>query len=208
MSSIGQVLDVLGSVSQGDLSQRLELDYDGDHPVGVLGESVNSMIEALSEARGTTEERLAELNQRIDVIEAQREAIRNLTVPVIEVWRSVLCVPIVGVLDSMHASDLTMVLLEKVARLKARYVIIDVTGIDAMDTTTADHFMRMARAITLLGSTCALSGVRPAIASTMVHIGVEMGEIKTYRTMRDALKEYVRRQPRPRSTKRNTDEDK
>jgi rsbT co-antagonist protein RsbR len=151
------------------------------------------MIAALTEIRATSEGRLAELNQRIDEIEWQREAIRTLSVPVIEVWKSVLCVPVVGVLDSMAASEVTTTLLSAVVAKKARYVIVDVTGIDVMDTRSADHFLRMARAVMLLGSPCALSGVRPSIASTIVHIGIDLGAIKTYRTMRDALRAYVLR---------------
>ena len=189
--SISDVLSILRAVSEGDLRPRLSLDFPDTHPVGALAESVNSMIDALSEIRATAEDRFSELNKRIDEIERQREAIRSLAVPVIEVWKSVLCVPVVGVLDSMQASEVTQTLLSAVVAKKARFVVVDVTGIDVMDTQSADHFLRMARAVTLLGSTCALSGIRPAIAGTIVHLGVELGSLKTFRTMRDALKSYV-----------------
>ena len=195
LEAISEVLGVLKAVSDGDLNSRLAFDYPDSHPVGVLAESVNSMIEALAESRSTVEQRLAELNTRIDEIERQREAIRTLTVPVIEVWKGVLCVPVVGVLDSMQASEVTSTLLNAVVAKKARFVVVDVTGIDVMDTRSADHFVRMARAVMLLGSTCALSGIRPAIAGTIVHLGVELGEVKTFRTMRDALVSYVRLNP-------------
>jgi len=191
LDAISEVLGVLKAVSDGDLSPRLAFDYPDTHPVGALAESVNSMINALGDARGTAEQRLGELNQRIDEIERQREAIRTLAVPVIEVWKGVLCVPIVGVLDSMQASEVTTTLLTAVVAKKARFVVVDVTGIDVMDTRSADHFLRMARAVMLLGSSCALSGIRPAIAGTIVHLGVDLGEVKTFRTMRDALASYV-----------------
>lgn len=192
LDPINEVLGVLKAVSDGDLSPRLAFDYPDTHPVGALAESVNSMIDALSDARATAAQRLAELNQRIDEIGRQREAIRTLAVPVIEVWKGVLCVPVVGVLDSMQASEVTGTLLNAVVSNKARFVVVDVTGIDVMDTRTADHFLRMARAVMLLGSSCALSGLRPAIAGTIVHLGVDLGEVKTFRTMRDALVNYVR----------------
>lgn len=191
LESISEVLGVLQSVSSGDLSSRLAFDYPETHPVGALAESVNAMIDALAAARSTASQRLSELNRRIDEIERQREAIRTLTVPVIEVWKGVLCVPVVGVLDTMQASEVTSTLLNAVVAKKARFVVVDVTGIDVMDTRSADHFLRMARAVMLLGSSCALSGIRPAIAATIVHLGVEMGEVKTFRTMRDALVGYV-----------------
>jgi rsbT co-antagonist protein RsbR len=191
LEAISEVLAVLKAVSDGDLSPRLAFEYPDTHPVGALAESVNAMIEALGDARGTAGQRLGELNKRIDEIERQREAIRTLAVPVIEVWKGVLCVPIVGVLDSMQASDVTTTLLSAVVAKKARFVVVDVTGIDVMDTRSADHFLRMARAVMLLGSSCALSGIRPAIAGTIVHLGVDLGEVKTFRTMRDALASYV-----------------
>lgn len=191
LEPISEVLGVLKAVSEGDLNPRLAFDYPESHPVGALAESVNSMIDALAEARAMAQQRLAELNQRIDEIERQREAIRTLAVPVIEVWKSVLCVPVVGVLDTMQASEVTSTLLNAVVAKKARFVVVDVTGIDVMDTRAADHFLRMARAVMLLGSSCALSGIRPAIAGTIVHLGVELGEVRTFRTMRDALVSYV-----------------
>lgn len=191
LDAISDVLGVLRAVSEGDLSPRLAFEYPDTHPVGALAESVNAMIDALGEARVSSQQRLGELNKRIDEIERQREAIRTLAVPVIEVWRGVLCVPIVGVLDSMQAQEVTTTLLNAVVAKKARFVVVDVTGIDVMDTASADHFLRMARAVMLLGSTCALSGIRPAIAGTIVHLGVDLGEVKTFRTMRDALGSYV-----------------
>ena len=196
-ASIGEVLDTLKAVEQGDLSPRLSLKFPETHPVGALAGSINTMLDALNEARATTEARLRELNERIEVIERQREAIRTLAVPVIEVWRGVLCVPVVGLLDSMQASEMTATLLSAVVAKKARYVIIDVTGIEVMDTRSADHFLRMARAVMLLGSRCALSGIRPAIASTIVHLGVELGHVRTFRTMRDALQAYVQTLGKP-----------
>lgn len=192
MGSIDELLTVLKAVGDGDLSPRLAFEYPDTHPVGAIAESINSMIDALTELRSTAEGRLAELSERIDLIERQREAIRALAVPVIEVWSGVLCVPVVGVLDTTQAAEVTATLLSAVVAKKARFVIIDVTGIDVMDTRAADHFLRMARAVRLLGSGCAISGIRPTIASTIVHIGVEMEGVKTYRSMRDALQDYVR----------------
>jgi rsbT co-antagonist protein RsbR len=153
---------------------------------------VNSMMEALAEARSTSANYVYELSERIAMVERPREAIRSLSTPVIELWSGVLCVPIVGVLDSARASELTTALLSAVVEKKARYSIIDVTGIEVMDTQSADHFLRVARAVTLLGSRCVLSGVHPNIARTIVHMGVELEGLESYRTMRDALKQCVR----------------
>jgi rsbT co-antagonist protein RsbR len=194
LDSIGVVLATLKSVSKGDLSHRLEVKYPESHPVGALAISVNSMIDALTEARTQSDNYLGELADRIELIERQREAIRTLSVPIIQVWTGVLCVPIVGALDTMRAAEVTNTLLTSVVARKARQVIIDVTGIEVMDTSSADYFLRMARAVTLLGAECALSGVHPNIAHTVIHMGVDLSGLKSYRSLRDALREFVVKQ--------------
>jgi rsbT co-antagonist protein RsbR len=190
--SIEAILEVLRGVSVGDLTQRLDLPYPETHPVGALASSVNSMLDALHDAQTAAARNLQELGEKIETIERQREAIRTLSVPIIEIWTGVLCAPVVGVLDSMRAADVTTSLLTAVVAKKARYAIIDVTGIEVMDTQSCDHFLRMARAVTLLGARCMLSGVNPNIARTIVHMGVDLGGLKSYRSMRDALKICVK----------------
>jgi hypothetical protein len=75
-----------------------------------------------------------------------------------------------------------------------RFTIIDITGIEAMDTRATDHFLRMARSVRLLGAECVLSGINPNVARSIVHMGVDLSGIGTYRSLRDALQAYVRRQ--------------
>lgn len=190
-ASIDTILSVLAGVGAGNLSNRLDLPFPETHPVGALASSINSMLDALTEAQTESAANLQELGERIETIERQREAIRNLSVPIIEIWTGVLCAPVVGVLDSMRAADVTTSLLTAVVQKKARHAIIDVTGIEVMDTQSCDHFLRMARAVGLLGARCALSGVHPNIARTIVHMGVELHGLKSYRTMRDALRYCV-----------------
>ncbi len=168
-ASIDTILTVLVGVGSGNLSNRLELPFPETHPVGALASSINSMLDALTEAQTESAANLQELGDRIDTIERQREAIRNLSVPIIEIWTGVLCAPVVGVLDSMRAADVTTSLLTAVVQKKARHAIIDVTGIEVMDTQSCDHFLRMARAVSLLGARCALSEctrTSPAPSST------------------------------------------
>jgi rsbT co-antagonist protein RsbR len=190
-ASIDTILAVLAEAGSGNLSRRLDLPFPETHPVGALASSVNSMLDSLTEAQTESAANLQELGERIETIERQREAIRNLSVPIIEIWNGVLCAPVVGVLDSMRAADVTTSLLTAVVQKKARHAIIDVTGIEVMDTQSCDHFLRMARAVGLLGARCALSGVHPNIARTIVHMGVELHGLKSYRTMRDALRYCV-----------------
>jgi rsbT co-antagonist protein RsbR len=93
---------------------------------------------------------------------------------VIEVWDSVLSLPIIGVVDTRRSLDMTERLLEAIVRHQARCVIIDVTGVEMVDTATADHFVKMIKAAEMLGTTCVVSGISPAVAQTLTRIGVEL----------------------------------
>lgn len=193
---IGDVLrelrDLTRRVGDGQLDQRATVHYDEDHPLGALALGVNAMIEAVSAARTEAEEHLVRLEEQIQTIETQREAIRELSTPIIEVWKGVLCLPVVGVLDSVRAAEITDQLLHAIVDRAASYVIIDITGIEVMDTNTTDHFMRLARSVSFLGAECVLSGVNPNVARNVVQMGVEMADVQSHRSLRDALRTYVR----------------
>jgi rsbT co-antagonist protein RsbR len=195
--ALATIGDVLQSVEAGDLSARIALAIPENDPVGVLAACINHMTDLLAERREETVSFQRQLEGQIDTIEKQRVAIRELSTPIIEVWSGVLCAPIVGVLDSVRASDMTSALLHSVVQTKASLAIIDITGIEAMDTQATDYFLRMARAIRLLGSECALSGVHPNVARTIVHMGIELTGIDSYRTLRDALYHHVYRKAAP-----------
>ena len=113
-----------------------------------------------------------------------------------EVWDGILCLPIVGIMDTGRSADMTDALLRAVVATRARCAIIDITGIEVMDTGTADHFIRMAKAVRLLGAECVLTGMNPQIAQTVVHMGVDMEGVTTHRSLRDAL-HYMTGKGRP-----------
>jgi rsbT co-antagonist protein RsbR len=133
-----------------------------------------------------------ELEGKLETIEMQQAAIRELSTPIIEVWANVLCLPVVGVVDSQRSAEMTETLLETIVSKQARMAIVDITGIDVMDTKTADHFIKMARAVRLLGAECIITGINPGIAQTLTHIGVDLTGIRTLRSLRDALQLYLR----------------
>jgi rsbT co-antagonist protein RsbR len=133
-----------------------------------------------------------ELEAKLETIEMQQAAIRELSTPIIEVWAGVLCLPVVGVVDSQRSAEMTETLLETIVAKQARMAIVDITGIDVMDTKTADHFIKMARAVRLLGAECIVSGINPGIAQTLTHIGVDLTGVRTLRSLRDALQLYLR----------------
>jgi rsbT co-antagonist protein RsbR len=188
---IANLLLALSDVGQGNFDVKLDLDFPEHHPLGALTHGIREMSSALAAERQDTLRLQHELEQKVALIERQRVAMRELSTPIIEVWEGVLCLPIVGVLDTVRSTEMTDALLEVVVAKSIECTIIDLTGIDVMDTRTADHFLRMSRAVRLLGARCMLSGVNPMIAQTMVHMGVELHGVEFHRSLRDALKLHL-----------------
>jgi rsbT co-antagonist protein RsbR len=190
LNRIAAVLSVLSDVTAADFSSRLP-ELPEQDPFGVLYRDINAMVDTLASAHEKSQRYQQELSDKLTTIELQRAAIRELSVPVIEVWQGVLCLPVVGILDSARSSEMTETLLRAVVEKRARCTILDLTGIEVMDTATADHFLRMAKAVRLLGAECVITGISPGIAQTIVHMGVELREVRTHRSMRDALAKYI-----------------
>ena len=194
--TVADALLVLSNVALGDCTTQLEVDLHGSNPLSGVLSSINELIAAL----GTEQEQSLvfrrDLEEKLETIEQQRSAIRSLSTPIIEVWRGVLCLPVVGVMDTARSAEMTSALLQSIVEKGTQYAIIDITGIDVMDTRTVDHFIRMAKAIRLLGADCALTGLNPHIAQTIVHMGLDLSDVVTHRSLRDALHHHVVRNAR------------
>jgi len=133
-----------------------------------------------------------ELNDKLSTIEQQRVAISQLSSPIIQVWEGVLTVPIVGQIDPGRAALLLEELLGAVLRARARFAILDLTGVDVVDTAAVDHFFKILGAVELLGARCIMTGIKPAVAQTMVTLGVDMSRMTTMATLEDALHSCLR----------------
>jgi rsbT co-antagonist protein RsbR len=190
LDQVADALVTLSNVSLGDYSCRLDLPDEGS-PLRVLLEGINAMVQSLDDERLRSDTYQRELEEKLQMIESQRLAIAELSTPIMQVWDGVLCLPVVGVMDTARSAEMTQSLLQAVVEMKTKSCIIDITGIEVMDTGTADHFMRMARAVRLLGAECTLTGINPHIAQTIVQMGLDLSGIRTHRTLRDALKTYV-----------------
>jgi rsbT co-antagonist protein RsbR len=190
LDKIADVLIALSEVSVG-IYRRLSTDLPLSHPVGALFQGVNEMIEALQREKQSNANYQRELEEKLQTIERQRSSIRELSTPIIEIWDRILCLPIVGVMDTTRSGEMTDALLKAVVERAARCAIIDITGIDIMDTGTADHFVRMAKSVKLLGADCVLTGINPHIARTLVQMDVQLTGITTYRSLRTALQRYI-----------------
>ena len=178
-------------VARGDYTPRLRDDLPEGHPLRSLFGNVNAMLQALAAQEQRNVDYQRELEDKLATIDQQRAAIRELSTPIMEVWEGILCLPVVGLLDTTRSADMTDALLRAVVATRARCTIIDITGIEVMDTSTADHFLRMAKAVQLLGADCVLTGLNPQIAQTLVHMDVELGSLVTHRSLRDALQHFV-----------------
>jgi len=187
---IREVLVVLSEVTSDTFRTRLPELPESD-PFSVLYAGINEMVDTLADAYAKNERYQNELTDKLATIEQQRLAIRELSTPVIEVWNGVLCLPIVGVMETSRSAEMTETLLRAVVDKRARCAIVDVTGIEVMDTGTASHFLQMAKAVRLLGAECVLTGITPGLAQTMVHMGVDVSGITTHRSLRDALGRYI-----------------
>jgi rsbT co-antagonist protein RsbR len=195
--SIADALLVLANVGYGDLDGRVEIRGDGESPLAALFAGINEMIDSLRVERERNLAYQREIEEKLITIEQQRAAIRELSTPVIELWDGILCLPVVGIVDSARSAQMTDVLLQAIAERRTQYAIVDITGIEVMDTKTVDHFVRLAKAVRLIGADCVLTGVSPNIANTMVAMGVNLGDVATHRSLRDALKYFVlRKKPR------------
>jgi rsbT co-antagonist protein RsbR len=188
---IADILMVLSSIAAGSIGERLRSDLHDNDPFTVLYEGINEVVENLVAGQDRLETYQRELESRLMTIDQQRSAIRELSTPVIEIWDRVLCLPVVGVMDTARSAEMTEALLRAVTEKKTRCAIIDVTGIEVMDSSTTDHFLRMARAVRLLGAECVLAGISPNIAQTIVHMGVDLSDVVTFRSLREALQHHV-----------------
>lgn len=128
-----------------------------------------------------------QMNENRELIERLRLAVDELGTPVLELWDDVLALPVVGMVDTVRSKRMMEKILSEVVARRCRFVIIDVTGVDFIDTSTADHFMKLARAIELLGAGCVLSGVQPAVAQTLTELGVSFRGLVTQRNLKRAL---------------------
>jgi rsbT co-antagonist protein RsbR len=167
------------------------VDAEDETPLASLYKGINEMIVSLSDEEEKSRAYQVELEEKLATIEKQRAAIRELSTPIMEVWDAVLCLPVVGVMDTHRSAEMTASLLQAVVDKKARCAIIDITGIDVMDTRTVDHFMRMARAVRMLGAECVLTGINPHIAQTIVQMGIDFSNVVTHLTLHEALQQYV-----------------
>jgi rsbT co-antagonist protein RsbR len=130
---------------------------------------------------------------REEVIVRQQRELLELSTPVVQLWDDILALPLVGTLDSARAQVVMETLLQKIVETEAAIAIIDITGVPTVDTLVAQHLLKTIAATRLMGADCIISGIRPQIAQTIVHLGVDLGEVVTKATLADAFAVALKR---------------
>lgn len=179
---------------------------------------------AVAEALRTTSTLLDDLGlyttevyqkSREQVIMRQQQEMLELSTPVVTLWEGVLALPMIGTLDSARTQVVMETLLQRIVETGAPIAIIDITGVPTVDTLTAQHLLKTVAAARLMGAECIISGIRPQIAQTIVHLGVDLGGVVTKATLADAFAiclrrlglSIVRAQPKPPRRRETDDED-
>ncbi|ROP80562.1 rsbT co-antagonist protein RsbR [Stenotrophomonas rhizophila] len=124
---------------------------------------------------------------REDVIQRQQEEMLELSTPVVKLWDGVLALPMIGTLDSQRTQVVMESLLQRIVDTGSEIAIIDITGVPTVDTLVAQHLLKTVTAIRLMGADAIISGVRPQIAQTIVHLGLDLQGIVTKANLADAL---------------------
>ncbi|HUB02787.1 MAG TPA: STAS domain-containing protein [Terriglobales bacterium] len=135
----------------------------------------------------------AYIKTREDTIRRQQEEMLELSTPVVKLWEGVLALPLIGTLDSARTQVVMESLLEAIVQTNSKVAIIDITGVPTVDTVVAQHLLKTVTAARLMGADCIISGVRPQIAQTIVHLGINLLDITTKATLSDAFSVALQR---------------
>jgi rsbT co-antagonist protein RsbR len=130
----------------------------------------------------------AYLKSREEIIRHQQEELLELSTPVVKLWDGILALPVIGTLDSARTQVLMESLLDAIVKTNSRVTIIDITGVPTVDTVVAQHLLKTITAARLMGADCIISGVRPQIAQTIVHLGINLSNVTTKATLAGAFK--------------------
>ncbi len=163
-----------------------ELDYAD--PLTAVETGVYVLINDMGEQVTESKKRADELEEKLNLIEQQRKAIEELSTPIIKIWDQVLVLPLIGTLDTRRSQKLTEALLTDIAATQTRVTIIDITGVPAVDSAVANHLLKTVAAVELLGAECVITGIRPEVAQTIVHLGLDLSGVETLSNLAEGLK--------------------
>jgi rsbT co-antagonist protein RsbR len=167
---------------------RLRASVKDAHQLGDDIWSATAVLDAL--ALHTTE---VYQKNREDVIVRQQQEMIELSTPVVTLWEGVLALPLIGTLDSARTQVVMESLLQRIVDSGSTIAILDITGVPTVDTLVAQHLLKTVAAARLMGADCIISGIRPQIAQTIVHLGVDLNTVTTKATLADAFAVALKR---------------
>jgi rsbT co-antagonist protein RsbR len=198
-----EVLEALGSLSRSRArqgfapAQTASFVFSLKQPLfKLLRQELQKDAEALGEETWTVTQLLDQLGlhtvevflrTREETITRQQQEMLELSTPVVKLWEGVLALPMIGTLDSARTQIVMESLLQRIVETGAEVAIIDITGVPTVDTLVAQHLIKTVTAARLMGAECIISGIRPQIAQTIVHLGVDLGDVLTKATLADAF---------------------
>ena len=144
--------------------------------------AVSALVDRMAQWTVTTYQQTRE-----EIIKRQQQDLLELSTPVIKLFEGVLAVPMIGTLDSARTQVVMETLLQRIVDTGSRLAIIDITGVPTVDTLVAQHLLKTVSAIRLMGAECIISGIRPQIAQTIVHLGIDLQGIASKASLADAL---------------------
>ena len=184
-----RAMRALAKNQQQTLAMQLirQKNEDLDRLAAELDQAKRSEATRAQELATTNDQLLARERENHTLIERLRELITQLSTPVLQVGPDVLALPIIGVIDEQRAVALTSRALEQIEARRARYIVLDLTGVETIDANTVEHLLRLLRAAALLGAKCVVCGLQPAIVRTIITLGVEIHGITAAGDLHEAL---------------------
>ncbi len=155
--------------------------------VGEMQQEMLELTSELAEAQRQLHRQNRALQQALDEQRQLLQTIQELSAPIAPIWNGVLLMPLVGHIDSNRANKITQEVLQRAQSARARYVILDIAGIIAIDTAVARHLIDTARALRLLGTRAVLVGINPIIAETILHLGIDLQEFIIHTDLQHAI---------------------
>ena len=189
---IERIENVLASVAAGDMDARVESETEDDlsgieAAIDLLIDDLTDELKQREKMQKEVEDKLSKIQEQQKTIVQQQEDLLELSSPVSKVWDNVLILPVIGTLDSQRTQIMMENLLEKIVETGCTLAIMDITGVPTVDTQVANHLLKTVTSARLLGAECIISGISPAIAQTIVHLGIDLSTVKTKATLQDAM---------------------
>ena len=187
------------ALSMSECFAALQAVRGGDMGARVSEQTIEGADELMGQFAHTLNATIADIEHQIETIQRQQNTqtametlVRQLQTPILQLWDDVLALPVIGMVDSRRSQEMMETLLKEIVENRCKYVIIDITGVEIVDTRTADHFVKVMKSAELLGTRCVMTGIRPAVAQTLVELGVDLSSIKTLRNLQEGLRDCLR----------------